>query len=87
MAELSVVTGNHSGGPTCESYHAIDVRAYARKGLLTPGTSGWTRWYCRPDREVRDPECRKALQSLGRSEEFTPSSSFRNQLFVFRMSG
>ena len=33
-----------SSGPTCEDYHAINVDSYARKGLLEPGMTGWTRW-------------------------------------------
>ncbi len=45
MGGIGSGSGYRSGGPTCESYHAIDVRTYARKGLLTPGTIGWSRWY------------------------------------------
>lgn len=45
MGGLGSGRSTGSGGPTCEGCHAIDVRAYARKKLLTPGTSGWTRWY------------------------------------------
>jgi hypothetical protein len=39
------------GGATCEDYHAIDVRDYARKGLLKPDTWGWTKW-SRDDEET-----------------------------------
>ncbi len=34
-----------SGGPTCESYLALDIRKLVRDGYLTPGTSFWMRWY------------------------------------------
>ena len=44
-------SGRWGGSPTCEDYHAVDVRHYARQGFLTPGASCCTRWY-RGERET-----------------------------------